>query len=128
SRWPGVPRPRAGGPVGPARVPAPAGTPGARAPFSAGTTAIGTATLDAGGQVVFATAFRTAGSHTLTAVFNGTPAFAPSRSAALLPAVSQAATTTTLTASANPAPARHPLVLTPPAPPAFTAPPPPPGL
>ena len=58
------------------------------------------------------TAFRAAGSHTLTAVFNGTAAFAPSRSAALNEAVSQAATTTTLTASANPAPVGQPLVLT----------------
>src|SRR4029077_11215510 len=53
-------------------------------------------------------------------VFNGTAAFTPSRSAALNEAVSQAATTTTLTASSNPAPGGQPLMLTVTVTPAFT--------
>src|SRR5262249_14893496 len=54
-----------------------AGTPGGTVTFFDGNIALETASLDAGGQAVFATVFRTAGSHTLTAVFNGTADFAP---------------------------------------------------
>jgi streptogramin lyase len=97
-----------------------AGTPGGTVTFFDGNTALGTVSLDAGGEAVLTTAFGTAGSHALTAVFNGTAAFAPSRSAALNEAVSQAATTTTLTASSNPAPVGQPLVLTVTVTPAFT--------
>jgi hypothetical protein len=53
-------------------------------------------------------------------VFDGTATFAPSRSAALAETVGQAATKTTLTASANPAPVGHTLVLTVTVAPAFT--------
>jgi streptogramin lyase len=95
-----------------ATVTSAAATPGGTVTLFDGNTALGTASLDAAGQAVLATAFRTAGSHTLTAVFNGTADFAPSRSAALQETVSQAVTTTTLTASANPAPVGQPLVLT----------------
>src|SRR5262249_32685496 len=54
------------------------------------------------------------------AVFNGAADFAPSRSAALQETVSQAVTTTTLTASANPAPVGRTQVLTVTVTPAFT--------
>ena len=103
-----------------ATVASAAGTPGGTVTFFDGNTALGTVSLDAGGKAVLTTEFRTAGSQTLTAVFNGTAAFAPSRSAALNEAVSQAATTTTLTASSNPAPVGQPLVLTVTVTPAFT--------
>jgi hypothetical protein len=53
-------------------------------------------------------------------VFNGTAAFAPSQSPALHETVNAAVTTTTLTASANPAPVGQPLVLTVTVTPAFT--------
>jgi virginiamycin B lyase len=103
-----------------ATVTSPAGTPGGTVTFFDGTTAIGTAGLDASGHAVLATVFQTAGSHTVTAVFNGASGFAPSRSAALPQSVAPAATTTTLTASANPAPVGHPLILTVTVTPAFS--------
>jgi len=103
-----------------ATVASAAGTPGGTVTFFDGNTALGTVSLDASGRAVLSTAFGTAGSHTLTAVFNGTADFAPSRSAALNEAVSQAATTAALTASANPAPVGQPLVLTVTVTPAFT--------
>jgi streptogramin lyase len=95
-----------------ATVTSAAGTPAGTVTFFDGTTALGTASLDASGHAVLATAFRTAGSHSLTAVFNGTADFAPSGSAALTETVSPASTSTTLTASANPAPVGQTLVLT----------------
>jgi streptogramin lyase len=88
--------------------------------FFDGTTVLGTVSLGAGGQAVLATTFPTAGSHTLTAVFNGTTDFAPSLSSGLQESVAQAATTTTLTASANPAPVGQTLTLTVTVTPAFT--------
>jgi streptogramin lyase len=103
-----------------ATVTSAAGTPGGTVTFFDGNTAVGTASLNAGGQAVLATVFRTGGSHTLNAVFNGTPAFAPSRSPALQETVSPDPTTTTLTASANPAPVGKTLVLTVTVTPAFT--------
>ena len=95
-----------------ATVTSTAGTPSGTVTFFDGRTAVGTAALDAGGHAMLATSFATAGSHTLVAVFDGTTTFAPSRSAALQETVSQAATTTTLAASANPAPTGKPLTLT----------------
>jgi streptogramin lyase len=95
-----------------ATVASAAGTPTGTVTFFDGTSAIGTASLDAGGRAVLATVFKTSGGHGLTAVFNGTADFAPSRSAALQETVSRAVTTTTPTASANPAPVGHQLVLT----------------
>src|SRR5262249_6677794 len=103
-----------------ATVTSAAGTPGGTVTFFDGNTALGAASLDAGGHAVLAAVFRTAGSHTLTGVYSGTADFAPSRSPALREAVSQAATTTTLTASANPVPVGQQLVLTVTVTPAFT--------
>src|SRR4029077_20338305 len=54
-----------------ATVASAAGTPGGTVTFFAASTPRATASLDAGGGALLATAFRTAGSHTLTAVFNG---------------------------------------------------------
>jgi streptogramin lyase len=103
-----------------ATVTSAAGTPAGTVFFFDGSTNLGTASLNGGGQAVFTTVFRTAGSHSLTAVFNGTPAFAPSQSPALQVTVSPAATTTTLTASANPIAVGQTLVLTVKVTPAFT--------
>jgi hypothetical protein len=66
------------------------------------------------------TAFRTSGSHVVTAVFDGTATFAPSRALAIHEIVSPTTTTTTLTASANPAPVGKPLTLKVAVTPAFT--------
>jgi virginiamycin B lyase len=103
-----------------ATVTSAAGSPSGTVTFFDGNTALGTVSLDAGGQAVLASVFHTAGSHGLTAVFNGTADFAPSRAAVLGVKVSQAATTTHLTASSNPAPVGQALVLTVTVTPAFT--------
>jgi hypothetical protein len=95
-----------------ATVTSSAGTPTGTVTFFDGATSIGTVGTNAGGQAVLATVFSTAGSHTLTAVFNGSADFAPSRSAALQESVAQDPTTTTLTASANPVSVGQTLVLT----------------
>jgi hypothetical protein len=104
-----------------ATVTSSASTPaGGSVTFFDGTTPIGTASADASGHAVLATVFHTAGNHTLTAVFEGTGAFAPSRSAVIQESVTQDATTTTLVASANPAPVGQTLTLTATVTPAFT--------
>src|SRR5262249_30664869 len=95
-----------------ATVTSAAGTPAGTVTFFDNNIALGTVPLDASGHAVLATTFRTAGANDLDALFNGTAAFAPSRSATLKEAVSPASTTTTLTASANPAPVGQTLVLT----------------
>jgi streptogramin lyase len=95
-----------------ATVTSAAGTPAGTVTFFDNNTALGTVPLDASGHAVLTTAFRVAGAKDLDALFNGTAAFAPSRSALLKEAVSPASTTTTLTASANPAPVGKTLVLT----------------
>jgi streptogramin lyase len=97
-----------------ATVTSPAGTPAGTVTFIDNSTAVGTVSLDAGGQAVLATAFQVSGPHNLVAVFNGTAAFAPSQSPEsrenVIPA--NVTTTTILTASANPIPAGKTLVLT----------------
>jgi streptogramin lyase len=103
-----------------ARVTSAAVTPGGTVIFFDGTTVLGTTSLDASGVAVLATVFHTAGNHSLTAEYIGTPAFAPSQSPALQVTVSPAATTTTLTASANPVAVGQTLVLTVKVTPAFT--------
>jgi streptogramin lyase len=104
-----------------ATVTSPAGTPaGTVTFFDAHSGALGTVTLDARGQAVLATKFSPAGTHTLTAVFNGTAAFAPSQSATLQEAVKRTSTKTTLTASANSVAVGQALVLTAKVTPAFT--------
>jgi hypothetical protein len=103
-----------------AAVTSAAGTPAGTVTFFDGTTALGTVGLNGSGQAVFAFAFHTAGSHNLTVVYNGTPAFAPSQSPALRATVSPAATTTTLTASTNPVAVGQTLMLTVKVNPAFT--------
>jgi streptogramin lyase len=95
-----------------ATVTSTAGTPAGTVTFFDNSTAVGTAILDASGQAVLATAFQLSGPHNLVAVFNGTAAFAPSQSPEFRETVSPANTTTTLTASANPAPVGKTLVLT----------------
>jgi streptogramin lyase len=104
-----------------ATVTSTAGTPtGGTVTFFDGTQTIGTANVDVSGHTVLATAFQTAGTHTLSAVFNGTAGFAPSGPATLKETVAQDPTTTTLIASTNPAPVGHTLLLTVTVTPAFT--------
>jgi streptogramin lyase len=103
-----------------ATVTSAAGTPGGTVTFFDGGTPLGTVGLEAGGHAVLATAFRTAVSHTISAIYNGTPGFAPSSSALLRETVGLSGTTTTLTASANPAPVGQPLVFSVTVTPTFT--------
>jgi glucose/arabinose dehydrogenase len=72
--------------------------------FRAGATVLGTAPLT-GSIAFFATAALSGGSHPITATYNGDATFAPSTSAVVTQTVlvTQAATTTALTSSANPA-------------------------
>jgi len=105
-----------------ATVTSPAGTPtGTVTFFDAHSGALGTVSLDANGHAVLATAFSPAGTHTLTAVFNGTAAFAPSQSPTLQETVKRTNTKTTLTASANPVAVGQALALTVTVTPAFSA-------
>jgi virginiamycin B lyase len=103
-----------------ATVTSAAGTPAGTVVFNDGAKFLGTANVNGAGQAVFTTAFQYAIPHDLTAVYNGSPAFATSQSPVLRVTVSQAATTTTLTASANPVAVGKTLVLTVKVTPAFT--------
>jgi hypothetical protein len=80
-----------------------AGTPPGTVVFYNGTTAIGSGTLSSG-QASFTTATMAAGTHSITAGYLGYPPYAPSTSAILSQVVNQAATSTSLTSSLNPAP------------------------
>ncbi len=81
-----------------ATVASSAGTPGGTVTFIDGGTALGSATLNAGGQATLTVSLG-AGAHSLSASFGGSSAFAASASATLAETVSQAATTTALSAS-----------------------------
>jgi streptogramin lyase len=95
-----------------ATVTSTSGTPTGTVTFFDGSTAIGTQSLDGSGHAVLATAFGSSGSHTLTAVFDGTTDFAPSLSAAIKESVNVAATTTTLSATPSPVVSGQQVVLT----------------
>jgi len=60
---------------------------------------------------VLSTSFLKAGSHTITVTYGGASAFAASTSTAVTETIPRAATTTTLSASANPASTGKPLLL-----------------
>ena len=86
-----------------ATVTSTAGTPTGTVTFEDGGTAIGTGTLS-GGIATFGTTALTVGSgHSITAVYGGDASFAASTATALPQTVTQAATTTSVTASPNPA-------------------------
>src|SRR5205807_65841 len=77
-------------------------TPTGTVSFLDGTTTLGTGTLNASGVATFTSTGLSVGSHTITARYGGDATFASATSAALAQAVSQAATTTTLSSSLNP--------------------------
>jgi hypothetical protein len=79
-----------------------AGVPTGTVTFLDGTTVLGTAAVDSGGQATFAVALGV-GSHALTASFAGTSGFAGSTSAAVTETVNRASTTVALGSSVNPA-------------------------
>jgi virginiamycin B lyase len=103
-----------------ATVTSAAGAPTGSVTFFDGVATLGAATLDTSGHAVLSTVFHTSGSHRLSAGFTGSPTFAPSLSGVVTAMVSQASTTTALTASANPAPVGKPLTLTVNVTPSFT--------
>jgi Pro-kumamolisin, activation domain/Bacterial Ig-like domain (group 3) len=77
------------------------GTPTGTVTFKNGGSVLGTATLS-GGIAKFATATLTVATHTITAVYAGTPNFAGSTSPALSQVVDRANSTTTIKSSMNP--------------------------
>ena len=81
-----------------------AGTPSGTVSFQDGNVLLGTVAV-AGGQVTFTTSFAVAGSHAITAVYNGDSNFEASRQALteqVNAPTTRKATTTSLVASANP--------------------------
>jgi len=77
------------------------GTPTGTVTFKNGSTVLGTGALS-GGKATFATATLTVATHTIIAVYAGTPNFVGSTSPALSQVVDKANTTTTLKSSLNP--------------------------
>jgi predicted secreted protein len=70
--------------------------------FKDGATTLATVTLNGSGQAMFTTSALSAGTHTITATYNGDANNKPSTSAPLNQVVNKAPTTTTLTSSPNP--------------------------
>jgi len=83
-------------------LPATSGVPGGTVTFKDGATALGTSTL-AAGTATLSVSSLTTGSHSITAVYNGSAGYVTSTSVALAHVVAQNATTTTLVSSLNPA-------------------------
>ncbi len=77
------------------------GTPTGIVIFTDGTTALGSATLDASGQASVHVASLAVGPHAITALYAGDANFASTTSAALVQTVNLAGTTTVLTSSAS---------------------------
>jgi hypothetical protein len=94
-----------------ATVAAAAGTPAGTVTFQDGGRTLGSSPVNATGQATLSVALG-AGSHSLTASFVGTSAFAASTSAALTGVVNRAATTVAATTSANPTVVGQPVVFT----------------
>jgi hypothetical protein len=78
-----------------------AGTPSGSVVFMDGTTSLGSATL-ASGQATFAISTLSMGTHSITAVYQGSSSFASSTTATFGQVINQASTATTLTSSATP--------------------------
>jgi Zn-dependent alcohol dehydrogenase len=76
-----------------------AGTPAGTVTFKDGPATLGIATLSGAGVASFPTSLLAAGSHSITAVYNGNANFATSTSAALTQTVNQSATTVSLAAT-----------------------------
>ena len=78
------------------------GKPGGTVTFYAGTTALGTGTLNASGFATVTNATLGAGTYTITAVYNASTSFAGSTSAPVTLLVNGAATNTVLSSTPNP--------------------------
>lgn len=85
-----------------ATVSSSAGTPSGTVTFMDGATVLGNGTLNGSGQTMFATSTLGAGTHSITAVYNGSANFGTSASTVLTQTVNPANTTTSLSSSQNP--------------------------
>jgi len=88
------------------------GTPTGTVTFLDGATTLGTGTLNSSGAATFTTSTLTAGTHTITAKYNGSANFAGSTSAAVTETITPAATTTALVSSAASASSGAPVTFT----------------
>ena len=79
------------------------GTPTGTVTFMDGSTSLGTGTLDGSGQTTLSTSALSVGSHPITIVYGGDTNFTTSTSSSLSQTVNQAATTSLVASSANPA-------------------------
>ncbi len=78
------------------------GTPGGSVNFKDGSTVIGSGSLNSSGVATYTTTGLSAGTHTITAVYQGNSNFVKSSSSGLQQKVNQAKSITTLTSSLNP--------------------------
>jgi Big-like domain-containing protein len=78
------------------------GTPTGSVTFAEGATVLGSSTLDATGRATISTSSLTAGTHSLTARYNGDSTYSGSSSAPVSQTVNKANTTTTVASSRNP--------------------------
>jgi hypothetical protein len=95
-----------------AAVPGQPVTPTGLVTFTDGSTVLGSGTLDGADQASFSTLAAGTGYHAITAVYQGDPNFTGSTSPPLNQLVNRGTTTTLLSASAGPALAGQPVVLT----------------
>src|SRR5205807_360446 len=80
--------------------------------FMDGATTLGTDTVSSSGGARFSTSSLSVGAHSITAVYSGDSAYNASTSAAITQTVNKAATTITLTSSANPSTPGQTITLT----------------
>jgi len=85
-----------------ATVTSAAGTPTGTVTFKDGATTLGIGSLDGSGRATLMTSSLSAGTHSITAVFDGTSNYLSSSSGVLAQTVNQASTSTALTSNANP--------------------------
>ncbi|HZR29869.1 MAG TPA: Ig-like domain-containing protein, partial [Terriglobales bacterium] len=88
------------------------GLPTGTVTFFDGVTTLGGGTLNGGGVATFSTSTLTAGSHSITAVYNGDANLTGSTSPAITQVVNQATTTVNLISSQNPSLFGHPVIFT----------------
>jgi hypothetical protein len=92
-----------------------AGTPTGTVTFKDGNVVLGTVAVGTGGKATFTTSFSIAGGHAITAVYSGSPIFvggSQSLTEQVNAAPTRQATTTSLSASANPVELRQPVTFT----------------
>src|SRR5262249_618158 len=78
------------------------GTPTGSVTFKDSGTTLGTGALNGSAMATFSTSTLTGGTHSITGVYGGDPTLAPNPSTPLTQTVTQAATSTAVTSSANP--------------------------